>query len=81
MTASELPQTPDRTQAMFVIERALHWTRYVDCLWARLYEDVEGLRQAVIEFTRRYNNEWLIERHGHCTPSGAYANAMEGKAA
>jgi putative transposase len=35
------------------------------CLWARLYDDVEDLCRAVIEFTRRYNNEWLIERHGH----------------
>jgi putative transposase len=51
------------------------------CLWARLYEDVEDLRQAVIEFTRRYNNEWLIERHGHCTPREAYAAAMESQAA
>jgi putative transposase len=51
------------------------------CLWARLYEDVEDLRQAVLEFTRRYNDEWLIERHGHCTPREAYAAAMESKAA
>ena len=51
------------------------------CLWARLYEDVEDLRQAVIEFTRRYNNEWLIERHGHSTPREAYAAAVESKAA
>ena len=31
------------------------------------------LRRAVIEFTWRYNNEWLIERHGHSTPRDAYA--------
>ena len=43
------------------------------CLWARLYEDIEDLRRAVIEFTWRYNNEWLIERHGHSTPRDAYA--------
>jgi hypothetical protein len=51
------------------------------CLWARHYEVVEVLRRAVIELTRRYNNEWLIERHGHCTPREAYAVAMETKAA
>jgi putative transposase len=51
------------------------------CLWAKLYEDVEELRAAVIEFTRRYNNEWLIERHGHMTPREAYAAAMEAQAA
>jgi putative transposase len=51
------------------------------CLWARLYEDVEDLRHAVIEFNRRYNDQWLIERHGHCTPREANAAAMESKAA
>jgi hypothetical protein len=51
------------------------------CLWARLYEDVEDLRRAGLEFTRRYNEEWLIERYGHCTPREAYAAAMESKAA
>lgn len=51
------------------------------CLWARLYEDVEDLRQAVLEFTRRYNDEWLIERHGHRTPREAYAAAIESRAA
>ena len=51
------------------------------CLWAPLYDDVEDLRQALIEFTRRYNEEWLIERHGHCTPREAYAAAKETKAA
>lgn len=51
------------------------------CLWARLYEDVEDLRQAVLAFTDRYNDEWLIERHGHCTPREAYAAAIETNAA
>jgi putative transposase len=51
------------------------------CLWARLYEDVADLRQAVLQFTRRYNDEWLIERHGHCTPHEAYAAATASKAA
>jgi transposase InsO family protein len=51
------------------------------CLWARLYEDVEDLRRAVLEFTRRYNEEWLIERHGHRTPHEAYAAAIKDEAA
>lgn len=51
------------------------------CLWARLYEDIEDLRTSAIEFTRSYNHEWLIERHGHKTPREAYANAIEEKAA
>ncbi len=51
------------------------------CLWARLYEDIEELRDAVIEFTERYNSRWLIERHGHMTPREAYTAAMGAKAA
>ena len=37
-------------------------------MWARVYEDVDDLRQAVAAFTELYNSQWLIERHGHCTP-------------
>lgn len=29
---------------------------------------IDELRQAVAEFTRQYNTEWLIGRHGHLTP-------------
>jgi len=47
----------------------------------RLYDDVEDLRHVVLKFTRRYNDEWLIERHGRCTPREAYAATMESKAA
>lgn len=50
------------------------------CL-CRLYDDVEDLRHVVLKFTRRYNDEWLIERHGRCTPREAYAATMESKAA
>lgn len=41
------------------------------CLWARPYDTVDDLRQAVGEFTNRYNTEWLIQRHGHLTPREA----------
>jgi hypothetical protein len=47
----------------------------------QLYEDIEDLRRAVMEFTRRYNNERLIERHGHRMPHEAYAMATEAGAA
>ena len=32
------------------------------CLWARLCDDVDDLRQAVATFIETYNNEWLIRR-------------------
>jgi putative transposase len=46
------------------------------CLWARPYATIDELRQAVAEFTRLYNTEWLIQRHGHRTPREARADAM-----
>ena len=33
-------------------------------LWLRRFETVEELRLALLDFKDRYNNEWLIERHG-----------------
>jgi putative transposase len=51
------------------------------CLWAKLYNDIAELHAAVVEFTRRYNEQWLIERHGHRTPREAYAAAEETRAA
>lgn len=47
----------------------------------QLYEDIKDLRRTVMEFTRRYNNERLIERHGHRTPHEAYPMATEAGAA
>ena len=47
------------------------------CLWARPYTTIDELRQAIAEFTRLYNTEWLIGRHGHhITPREARAAAM-----
>ena len=33
-------------------------------LWVQTFATVEELRQALLDFKRRYNTEWLIERHG-----------------
>jgi transposase InsO family protein len=38
-------------------------------LWVRLFATVAELSGALREFRRRYNQEWLIERHGFRTPS------------
>ena len=37
-------------------------------LWVQTFETVEELRLALLEFKERYNREWLMERHGYCTP-------------
>jgi putative transposase len=46
------------------------------CLWARLYDDLDDLRHAVAGFVELYNSEWLIQRHGHNTPRQAYLASL-----
>ena len=38
-------------------------------LWVRTFATVDDLAEALREFKRTYNERWLIERHGHRTPS------------
>ena len=44
-------------------------------LWVRHSATVAELTEALREFRRRYNREWLIERHGFRTPSQARADS------
>ncbi len=37
-------------------------------LWIERFDTFEQLRQAVRDFARLYNREWLLERHGYRTP-------------
>ena len=51
------------------------------CIWARTYADVAELQAAVASFIRQYNEQWLIERHGHRTPREAYESWLKGREA
>jgi transposase InsO family protein len=42
-------------------------------LWVRTFRNVEELRLALLEWRRVYNEQWLVERHGHLTPVQARA--------
>ena len=37
-------------------------------LWVRWFDTIEDLRQALLAFQKTYNEQWLIERHGHRPP-------------
>jgi putative transposase len=56
---------------------AERWIRTLkeQCLWVRLHDTTDQLRQAVAGFVDRYNTQWLIGRHGHRTPKEAYQDA------
>ena len=51
------------------------------CIWSRTWRTVEELAAGVRAFVESYNDDWLIERHGHCTPREAYARALTAGAA
>jgi transposase InsO family protein len=46
-------------------------------LWVRTFRTVEELRLALIDFRRTYNENWLIERHGHRSPAQFRRDRMD----
>jgi hypothetical protein len=44
-------------------------THKENLLWVHTFATVAELAEALREFRRRYNEQWLIERHGYRTPS------------
>ena len=45
-------------------------------LWVRRFATVEELCQALLEFRRRYNETWIVERHGYRTPAQVRADQL-----
>jgi len=43
-------------------------------LWVRTFDTVEELRAALVEFASRYNETWLVARHGYRTPAQVRAD-------
>ena len=37
-------------------------------LWVRTFDTIEELRAALVDFATRYNETWLVARHGYRTP-------------
>src|ERR1035441_5117618 len=38
-------------------------------LWVRTFKTIEELRAALVAFARRYNETWLVARHGYKSPA------------
>ena len=43
----------------------------------KTFNTVEDLRVALIEFRKTYNDEWLIEQHGHRSPDPFRRDQMD----
>jgi hypothetical protein len=38
-------------------------------LWVTTFDTIEELRAALVDFATRYNETWLVARHGYRTPA------------
>ena len=43
-------------------------------LWVRTFDTIEELQAALVEFATRYNETWLVARHGYRTPAQVRAD-------
>ncbi len=46
-------------------------------LWVQTFATLEDLREALIAFQKTYNEQWLIERHGHRSPAQFRRDQMD----
>ena len=51
-----------------VAERLIR-TLKENLLWVRTFKTIEDLRAELVAFARRYNETWLVARHGYKTPT------------
>ena len=43
-------------------------------MWVRTFDTIEELRAALLDFATRYNETWLVARHGYRTPAQVRAD-------
>jgi transposase InsO family protein len=62
------PSYVGEPQCNGIMER---WMRTLkeECVYLHDFVTLEEARQVIGEFVERYNREWLIQRHGHRTPT------------
>ena len=46
-------------------------------LWVRTFDAIEELRAALVEFTRRFNETWLVAGPGYRTPDQVRADRCQ----
>ena len=55
------------------------WIRTLkeECLYLHDFESLDQAREIIEAFIQRYNEQWLLERHGHRTPAEVRKAALE----
>ena len=48
-------------------------------MWVKTFDTIEQLRTALVEFATRYNETWLVARHGYKTPAKIRAIQMNAR--
>jgi hypothetical protein len=59
------------------LRRAVHPDAEGETALGQDLSDGRGLRLALIEFRKAYNERWLIERHGHRSPAQFRRDQMD----
>ena len=58
-----------RTRGQWRRRSASSETLKENLLWVRTFKAIEELRAELVAFARRYNETWLVARHGYKTPA------------
>ena len=58
-------------------ERLMEARETENLLWVRTFDTIEELRVALVEFATRYNETWLVARHGYRTPAQVRAEQCQ----
>jgi hypothetical protein len=55
------------------------WIEAASRSWLQLrtFDTIEELRAALVEFATRYNETWLVARHGYRTPAKVRADQCQ----
>src|SRR3989339_2020523 len=58
----------EHVSGYLVVERFFR-TLKEQLLWLRKFQSIEKLREAVVEFVKKYNSCWMVAKHGCLSPT------------
>lgn len=63
------------------VEERFHRTMKEQCIHGRVLKNIEGVREVIQKFVEDYNEEWLLEKLGYCSPKEARQKWLASRAA